>query len=378
MSQASDKGLQYIELEELELDPQNPRLPESVGRSPEDMVNHIALTTSIEDLMSAIAENGFFPGEPLIAVRDKATGKYIVVEGNRRLTAVKLIKDPHLCERPSQRMLTISHDMANKLDSLDELPVIVRDSRSEIIPYLGFRHITGVKQWEPLAKARYIEQLFNLTDDTLTPADRYNEVAKAIGSRKDHIKRNLDALAVYKVMEKNNFYNIDGLDEESIKFSILSTALADDRIGSYVGVSYKDVDGDSIANDPIIDSKSISREKTEEITKWLYEKVDKKKSRVGESRNIRELAAVIDSPKALKHFQNGADLKVAYQLTTDVGKDFLELLFKAESVLIEAAGMVATLEYDKSAHEVARRINKNIVMIGKAIAEKNAKDENEF
>lgn len=378
MSQASDKGLHYIELEELELDPQNPRLPESVGRSPEDMVNHIALTTSIEDLMSAIAENGFFPGEPLIAVKDTTTGKYIVVEGNRRLTAVKLIRDPHLCEKPSQRMLTISHDMRNKLDSLDELPVIIRENRSEIIPYLGFRHITGVKQWEPLAKARYIEQLFNLTDATLSPSERYNEVAKAIGSRKDHIKRNLDALAVYKVMEKNNFYNIDGLDEESIKFSILSTALADDRIGSYVGVSYKNEDGDSIPNDPIIDSRSISREKTEEITKWLYEKVDKKKSRVGESRNIRELAAVIDSPKALKHFQNGADLKVAYQLTTDVGKDFLELLFKAESVLIEAAGMVATLEYDKTAHEVARRINKNIVMIGKAIAEKNVKDENEF
>ncbi|HCI6132946.1 TPA: ParB N-terminal domain-containing protein [Klebsiella variicola subsp. variicola] len=378
MSQELGKGLQYIKIEELELDPQNPRLPESVNRSPENMINHIALTTSIEDLMSAIAENGFFPGEPLIAVKDSSTGKYTVVEGNRRLTAVKLIMDPHLCERPSQRMLTISHDMTGKLKSLEELPVIVRKDRGEIIPYLGFRHITGVKQWEPLAKARYIEQLFNLTKSTLSPSERYNEVAKAIGSRKDHIKRNLDALAVYKVMEKNNFYNIEGLDEESIKFSILSTALADERIGSYIGVSFKDQDGDSIPNDPIIDAKVINRDKTEELTKWLYEKVDKKKTRVGESRNIRELAAVIDSPKALKHFQSGADLKVAYQLTKDVGKDFLELLFKAESVLIEAAGMVATVEYDKSAHEVARRINKNIVMIGKAIAEKNAKDENEF
>lgn len=40
-------------------------------------------------------------------------------------------------------------------------------------------------------------------------------------------------------MESNNFYDIDGLDEESIKFSILSTALADEKIGLFVGVSEK-------------------------------------------------------------------------------------------------------------------------------------------
>jgi len=40
--------------------------------------------------------------------------------------------------------------------------------------------------------------------------------------------------------------------------------------------------------------------------------------------------------------------------------------------------MVATIEYDKNAHDVARRISKNIIMIGKAIAEKNIKDDNEF
>ena len=31
--------------------------------------------------------------------------------------------------------------------------------RSEVTPYLGFRHITGVMQWRPYQKARYIAQL---------------------------------------------------------------------------------------------------------------------------------------------------------------------------------------------------------------------------
>jgi len=368
--------IQSINLSLLDLDTKNPRLPVSVGRTPKEMINHIALTTSIEDLMSAIAENGFFPGEPLVAVEED--GRYVVVEGNRRLTAVKLLHDPRLCDRPSTRMLELAQSAAHKLDTLEYLPVITRKTREEILPYLGFRHITGVKQWEPLAKARYIEQLFDILDTSGTPDQRYLNVARAIGSRKDHIKRSLDALAVYRLMEEKDFYNIDGLNEESIKFSILSTALADDRIGKYVGISKSNNYDDTIPCHPILDSSVLQKQNIEELTRWLFERDENGRTKVGESRNIRELSAIVDSPKALQSFKNGASLQIAYQLTTDISKDFLELLYKSETALIEAAGMVATIDYDKNAHDVARRISKNIVMIGKAIAEKNVKDDNDF
>ncbi|ELY2733417.1 ParB N-terminal domain-containing protein [Cronobacter sakazakii] len=370
------EGLQFIDIKLLELDTQNPRLPESVERTPDAMLNHIALTTSIEDLMNAIAENGFFPGEPLVAISEGEN--YVVVEGNRRLTAVKLIHDPYQCERPSTRMLTIAERMSSKLESLKTLPVIVRKSRAEILPYLGFRHITGVKQWEPLAKARYIEQLFELTPQSSTIDERYWRVARSIGSRKDHIKRNLDALAVYKILEKNNFYNIPGLDEESIKFSILSTALADERIGLFVGTYSLDEDGDSVSNDVIISDAGINRENIQELTEWLYKKDELGKTRVGESRNLRELGAVIENKKALTSFRQGADLKLAYQLTEDVRQDFMQLLFRAEAAITEAAGMVATMSYDSDALEVSRRLAANIKLIGKTIVAKKVEDDDDF
>lgn len=375
----TEVGIENIELDKLELDTSNPRLPEVVERTQTRMLQYIAMTTSIEDLMSAIAQNGFFPGEPLVVV-ERDDGKYVVVEGNRRLTAVKLIHSPIECGRPSARMLEISAEAhaSGKISTLLKLPVIVRKTREEILPYLGFRHITGVKQWEPLAKARYIEQLFNLTNVNDDPNTRYFSVARAIGSRKDHIKRNLDALAVYKILEENGFYDIASLDEESIKFSILSTALADDRIGKFVGIFRNSFSDDSESTHPIINSSAINRIAAEELTRWLYEKDEKNKTRVGESRNIRELAAVIESPKALLEFRNGADLKVAYQLTNDSGKDFIELLFKAESALIEAAGMVATTECERSSYEVAKRINKLIKMIGTVISEKMVKEDDDF
>lgn len=364
-----------VHIKDLFLDPENPRLPESVERDQQSMLDYIAETTSIEELMEAIAENDFFQGEPIIVVPDqKNKGKYIVVEGNRRLTAVKLLHDPAICSSPGVRMRAIAGEAKYKPD---EIPVVTRNTRSEVLPYLGFRHITGVKQWEPLAKARYIEQLFALTDNKLQAKIRYTDIARAIGSRRDHIKRNLDALAVYKVIEDADFYEIERLDDKSIKFAVLSTAIADERIGYFVGTHSKDADGEYISTDPIVNSSKLNKKAISELAHWLYEKDKKGKTKVGESRKLRELSAVVANPKALAAFRAGSTLSIAYQLTSDVSADFIELLNQADGLLTEASSMVATVQYEEDAYQVARRISENIKLIGRELKEKN-RQEDEF
>ncbi len=360
--------IKTISIKKLLLDPENPRLPESVARSQQAMMDYIAETTSIEELMEAIAENDFFPGEPLIAVPTKpGADTYHIVEGNRRLTAVTLLNDPSACSKPGERMRNIA---TNARHVPKEIPIVTRDTRSEVLPYLGFRHITGVKQWEPLAKARYIEQLFNLSDQKLSIKNRYTEVARTIGSRRDHIRRNLDAMAVYKVIKEGEFFGIDELNEESLKFSILSTALADERIAAFSGTNSKTEDGDYISSDPIVNPTKLNDSSIKELTHWLYEKDTKGKTRIGESRNLRYLAAIVSNEKALAAFRNGALLKIAYQMTADVSVDFAELLYQAEASLTEASSMVATVEFQDDIYEVAKRIANHIKMIGRQLKEK--------
>ena len=367
--------IKNIALDDLLLDPENPRLPESVARDQQSMLDYIAETTAIEELMEAIAENDFFLGEPVIVVpAQDQKSKFIVVEGNRRLTAVKLLNDPSICSSPGVRMRVISGEAKHRPVAL---PVVVRGTRNEVLPYLGFRHITGVKQWEPLAKARYIEQLFALTNSKLQAKIRYADVARAIGSRRDFIKRNLDALAVYKVIEEADFYEIDKLNDQSIKFAVLSTALADERIGYFIGTHSKDADGEYISADPIVNETGLNKKCISELTHWLYEKDKKGKTRVGESRNLRLLSAIVSSPRALAAFRAGSPLNVAYQLTSDLTADFIELLYQAEGSLTEASGMVATVQYEDDAYQVARRILENIKMIGRELKEKN-RQEDEF
>lgn len=354
-----------VALDQLYLDPQNPRLPTSINRSQQDMLDYLAKYTSIEDLMNAIAENNYFSGEPLIAFKDNT--KFYVVEGNRRLTALKLINNPYEISNPSSRSIEISENARYRPQNI---PVVVVESREAAIPYLGYRHITGVKQWEPLAKAKYIKSVFDLlTNHEDNLGDRLKEVANIIGSRRDHIRRNLEALNVYEIIEKNDFFEIENLNETSIKFSVLSTALADERFSDFIGL-----DEDS----GILNSEELNTEHVKELTEWIYKKDKTGKTKLGESRNLRSLAAVISSPKALEAFRRGASLQSSYRLTNFIGEDFITYLYDSENSIMEAASLVANVEFSEDAYEIIKRISQNVKLIGKTLKSKKTDDEDEF
>jgi hypothetical protein len=83
--------IKYIETSKLEFDPENPRFYRLNDRAGSDtaVIEEMLDDESVQDLMLSIGEQGYFPGEPLLVV--KKGKKFVVVEGNRRLAAVKLL-----------------------------------------------------------------------------------------------------------------------------------------------------------------------------------------------------------------------------------------------------------------------------------------------
>jgi plasmid stabilization system protein ParE len=369
--------IRTVDYKKLHLDLDNPRLPLNVERTPKAMLTWIAKSTAIEDLMNAIATNDFFPGEPLVVYPHPGkSGHFIVIEGNRRLTAVKLIHNPYECDKPTSQIIAISEG-ADHIPN--EIPVVVRETREEVLPYLGYRHITGIKEWDPLAKARYLKQLFDETDVHLSIPERYAEVAKMIGSRRDHIKRSLDALAVYELVERKDFFGIEGLGEESIKFSVMSTALADERIAIFVGAARPNGNGsESEPTNPIVNSRVLKSTAVEDLTRWLFEKKGGGKTVVGESRNLRALGAIVAVPKAIAALRNKSSLSYAYRLTSGIKEDFNGLIYQAQALLEDAAALVANVEYDADAMSVVRATNNLVKQIGKALKEKQTGEEDDF
>lgn len=329
MSEARD-----ISLGDLVLDEQNPRLPTTVGRQQSAMIAYIARTTSIAEIMTAIAENGYFPGEPLIVVPGQ-NGKYIVVEGNRRLTALKLLQDPALYPK-SRKIQEIS---ANAEYRPEVIPCVLFDNRNDVVNYLGYRHITGVKQWEPLAKARYIAAYFDeLTDVTDAPARRYAEVARGIGSQGPYIKRQLDGLAVYNLIEQEEFFDIEDLDEENISFSLLSTAVGYESILSFV----------SNDDHPYVHTDELIHDNVEFIARWMFEKDSDGSTILGDSRNIQHLAMIVADADALKSLKSGDTLEKAYALTKGMAEDFTSVLSETETLITRAVSIIALIDLDDS------------------------------
>lgn len=340
---------QDISLDDLLLDEENPRLPTTVARQQQKMIEYIARTTSISEIMEAIAENGYFPGEPLIVIPGPRS-KFVAVEGNRRLTALKLLQEPTLL--PKSRRIREIAESADHRPTV--IPCVVFDTREEVVNYLGYRHITGVKQWEPLAKARYIAAYFDHhTAKDLPPERRYQEVARGIGSTGPYIKRQLDGMAVYSFVESKEFFHIDDLDEENISFSLVSTATGYESLLKFV----------ARGPHPYVDRKQIINANVEFLTRWMFEKDDEGATILGDSRNIQKLAVVVSDHDALNSLKAGASLEKAYGLTKGVSEDLSSALATCETAVTRSVSMIALVEIDDSHRRQIANIHRQVKLL---------------
>jgi len=329
----STDEIKQIPIGDIFLDEENPRLPESVSRKQADMVLYIARNTSITELMTAIAENGYFPGEPIVVV-PRSAGGYWAVEGNRRLTALKLLQDPTLYPKNS-RVLEISESAVNKPTTV---PCVVFNDRSDVINYLGYRHITGVKQWEPLAKARYIALYIDTqTENKKSPTERYKETARGIGSQAPFIKRQLDALAVFRLIEAKKFFGIDTLNEESISFSLLSTAVGYESILKFLSTN----------DDPYLVPGSLKEDAVKQLAEWFFLQNSEGETVLGDSRNIQRLNVIIADDKARQLLIADKNLTKAFAATKGVAVEFNDLLVEINQKLSEAVAGAALVDMDE-------------------------------
>lgn len=73
----------------------NPRLgPGAVTQSPADLVRFLFRHYDVMKLAKRIAQRGYYPNEPLLAVQED--GQMVVAEGKGRLAALKALSKPEL------------------------------------------------------------------------------------------------------------------------------------------------------------------------------------------------------------------------------------------------------------------------------------------
>lgn len=284
MQTASGK-IEYFNSEDLNFDPENPRFyrlndPSSVSAVIEEMLDD----EGVQELMLSIGEKGYFEGEPLLIAKD-ANNALIVVEGNRRLAATKLLNGE--IDPPKRRHVSIDTIRKEATHKPKALPCIFYPNRKDVLRYLGYRHITGVKEWDSLSKAKYLSQLRDDFYANKTRAEQLKSLANDIGSKPGYVGKLLTALMLYARAESEKFFKLS-IRHEDIEFSYLTTALNYNPIIEWLGLE----------SSSDIDMPKLNEDRLRLAFLWMFAKDQNNRTVLGESRNLRELACIVESVDA--------------------------------------------------------------------------------
>ena len=329
----------------LKFDIYNPRLPKRLQGITNDseIIDYMVKNGNILELMKSISELGYSAAEPVLVVLDEKDKKYIVVEGNRRLTAVKLLNNPGLAK---ERKSSIAKIIEEAINIPTEIPVIKYSSRNDILDYLGYRHITGVKEWGALEKAQYLDQLYKMHCTDANKSNIYIKLAKMIGSRADYVQKLHLALKLYNIANDEAYFGGE-VQEKDIKFSWITTALGYKEIIEFVHITD--------------DMNEINMENYEKLFLWMF---DKTKHVIGDSREIGKLAKVVVQEKAIEKLQVGGTIEEAYLYTSMPSEIFIETLKIARKSLKQAKDEIEQLSEEPSE---ARDILEEMAKIIKSI-----------
>jgi hypothetical protein len=330
-----------INYKNLLLDPCNPRIPKSMHSMDEKgIINFLLLEASTLELMQAIGENDFFRGEQLLVV-PVDNEKYKVLEGNRRLTSVKLLNEPDLA---AVKKISVQEIYGDARYHPKEIPCLVFSEENEIRKYLGYRHITGIKAWGLTEKSRYLHQLYKDSFEGQSFDDAAKELAKMIGSRKEYVKRILVAYELYLIVEDEGFYRIKDLDDTTFYVGYLVDSLSRSNISDFVGV---DIDSHDIFG-------NLNKLNLKKLIFWFFEKNEQNQTRLkSKGADLTKLNAVLGDKIATEAFSNGKSLDGAYELTEDTGLIFfsnvqraLHSLEQADSIVLKIDVFYSDLEED--------------------------------
>lgn len=363
--QVEPKSRVLVPVDRLSFDFHNPRFtPEKKPTSSTDaaVIAHLAASADLGELIQSISASGYVDIEPLIVI---GRGEELVVlEGNRRLAALKALRDPDLATAGKLSLPDISPSHAA---TLHEVSVYRVTDEADARDLIGFKHINGAQAWDAYAKALYAKRWLDIerekratTGSGLTIVD----IANRMGDKHDTIYRIVTAAYVLEQAEEARCYSVEDRAKNNFSFSHLYTALTYPEFRDFLGMAPPQRQADP-------DRRPVPREKLSELRQlllWLYGSRAERLEPVVRTQNpdLARLKRVVGDPRSRRVLLERGNLDEAIESTVTATERFEKSLVDAEQSLKNAQssldgynGSDATLfEIGKSVFDKARLIHR--------------------
>ncbi|MCH7909201.1 MAG: ParB N-terminal domain-containing protein [Candidatus Hydrogenedentes bacterium] len=322
-------GYERVPVKDLYFDAENPRLIEYLDGASADQASLLTVlwqNMAVDELGMSIAASGYFDYEPVFVITDKK--RLVVIEGNRRLAAVKLLLDKKA--REELKATDLPKISAAEAKNLLSIPVI-RTTRKDAWQYLGFKHVNGPAKWDSYPKAQYVAQVHKKFK---VPLDK---IADQIGDKHNTVQRLYRALMVIEQAEKAKVFKRENRYKGHFSFSHLYVGLDYEGFSRFLNL--KDVSKESRTPVPQARLPQLG-----ELCVWLFgdESLDTPPIVQSQNPHLRELAAVLRSKDATQSLRAGLPLSLALEISYGDEEVFQKALVRAKEALTKARGTLTT------------------------------------
>lgn len=304
-------NLRRVSLPRLFLDPNNFRIihePDQKPVSDAEVKNRDVMqrtmrllcgekNQNIQDLIESFKTNGYLRVDQIL-VRELLNGGYLVIEGNRRVAALKFLQQEF--ENKGCDLGLLNSDIFSLV------PVVLYTDGDDMhyLTLMALKHISGNKKWGEWNQAQLLETLHK------THGLNEEDICSRIGISKVELRRSLRALAMVAEYQASDY----GDQFKESMFPIFRYAVRSAALKNWLGWDDGDRQTHNIANRDFFFSL-LSREPMEEQDddgsvgygdKYLETVITRRD-------DVDTLSKVVSDERALDYLKKNRDLNGAYR-----------------------------------------------------------------
>ena len=327
--------IEPVPVNDLRLDPNNPRFISETFRNEEEIVGYLAEAADLDELLLSILTSGYLDFEPIVV----RAGDMTVLEGNRRVAALKLIRDQEL-----RRNLNVRLPSEPTSDALpDAISAVFVDSAEEARHFIGFKHINGPRKWDAISKAKYASDWFE-------SGASLEEISKHLGDTFNTVHRLVHGYRVYQQALQEGF-DPDKRSSRRFAFSHLYTAITRASIRDWLELT------EDSAGSPV---PTANTDKLLNLMSWLYGQGEKEPALIrSQNPDLNRLANIMAQERPRQVLLETRDFSAAWEELEPPKARLEAALVQAVRQTEISASLASSFDGRETVFELGQRLYKS-------------------